>query len=247
MKKVRFCLEKEALDGSSGDQAVLPLVPKVELACHKSADDCWIAIHGKIYNVSGYLSKHPGGSQVMLKMAGKDATAQFDDVGHSLESLMFDLGPEACVGVLRPSSKPRPTRSSSTSPAETRSGRSSPPPASTNASLPSSKWEQLRIWQKTHMPLGDQRLRGSDAHPHGAQIALPGAKLRPGPPHYDAKNDEQVCRFFSTAGISAVMTICIIILLYVKLRCPSMFERVVSHTLPEDLTSETFEIPAWSI
>lgn len=103
-KKVRFCLEKEEQDLGAAEHTVLeqpPVISREELATHTSAEDCWLAIHGAVYDVSRYLTQHPGGAQVMLKLAGKDATAQFDDVGHSMESLMFDLGSGACVGVLK--------------------------------------------------------------------------------------------------------------------------------------------------
>jgi cytochrome b involved in lipid metabolism len=41
-----------------------------ELAKHKAEDDCWIAIHGKVYNVTEYLLDHPGGLDVMMDHSG---------------------------------------------------------------------------------------------------------------------------------------------------------------------------------
>jgi len=26
---------------------------------HKTRDDCWIVLHGKVYNVSGFIDEHP--------------------------------------------------------------------------------------------------------------------------------------------------------------------------------------------
>jgi L-lactate dehydrogenase (cytochrome) len=57
-----------------------------KLKDHSTEDDCWIGIHGKIYNVTSFLDKHPGGRQILLKQAGTDATAQFLQV-HSLDIL----------------------------------------------------------------------------------------------------------------------------------------------------------------
>ena len=37
----------------------------------------------QVYNVTEYLDEHPGGGEVMLSVAGKDATNDFEDVGHS--------------------------------------------------------------------------------------------------------------------------------------------------------------------
>lgn len=36
-----------------------------------SAASCWVVIHGKVYDVTNYLSDHPGGPSVLLKWAGK--------------------------------------------------------------------------------------------------------------------------------------------------------------------------------
>lgn len=35
-----------------------------EVAEHKSRDDIWFAIHGKVYDVTDFLDEHPGGEEV---------------------------------------------------------------------------------------------------------------------------------------------------------------------------------------
>jgi len=52
-----------------------------ELAKHKSRSDCWIAINGKVYNVTEFLSQHPGGSEEIIANAGVDATQAFNSKG----------------------------------------------------------------------------------------------------------------------------------------------------------------------
>ncbi|KAJ3031382.1 UNVERIFIED_CONTAM: Cytochrome b5 [Siphonaria sp. JEL0065] len=53
---------------------------------HNTAKDCWMIIHGKVYNVTAFLDEHPGGAEIMVELAGQDATEAFDDIGHSLDA-----------------------------------------------------------------------------------------------------------------------------------------------------------------
>ena len=46
-----------------------------EVQLHKTLDDCWMAINGRVYNVTPYVPFHPGGVKEIMKGAGKDATA----------------------------------------------------------------------------------------------------------------------------------------------------------------------------
>ncbi|RAH40564.1 putative cytochrome b5 reductase [Aspergillus brunneoviolaceus CBS 621.78] len=61
----------------------LPQYTTDEVAGHKSKDDLWIAIRGKVYNVTDYVRDHPGGAEVLMDVAGLDATEAYEDVGHS--------------------------------------------------------------------------------------------------------------------------------------------------------------------
>ena len=68
------------------DEKGRPFINLASLAKHSSREDIWMSIAGKVYNVSEYLDDHPGGEEVLLDRAGKDATEDFEDVGHSNEA-----------------------------------------------------------------------------------------------------------------------------------------------------------------
>ncbi|KAL1497425.1 hypothetical protein ABEB36_008401 [Hypothenemus hampei] len=56
------------------------MVTKKELSRHNKRSDAWIAIRGKVYNLTEYFPFHPGGEEELMKGVGKDATNIFDDV-----------------------------------------------------------------------------------------------------------------------------------------------------------------------
>lgn len=48
-----------------------------EVATHNSAQSCWTAISGSVYDVTEWINKHPGGSKAILSLCGTDGTAAF--------------------------------------------------------------------------------------------------------------------------------------------------------------------------
>ncbi|KOX74309.1 Cytochrome b5 [Melipona quadrifasciata] len=60
-------------------------------------------IHDKVYDVTTFLNEHPGGEEILLDHGGKDASEDFDDVGHSQDAL--DLMKKYLVGELIESEK----------------------------------------------------------------------------------------------------------------------------------------------
>jgi len=48
-----------------------------EVATHNSADSCWLVIEGKVYDVTSFVSNHPGG-EAILEGCGQDATTLFN-------------------------------------------------------------------------------------------------------------------------------------------------------------------------
>ncbi len=65
-------------------EAPLPATPEVtghtlaEVAIHNSAQSCWTAIDGNVYDVTSWISRHPGGAQAILSLCGKDGSVAFN-------------------------------------------------------------------------------------------------------------------------------------------------------------------------
>ncbi|KAF9004022.1 cytochrome b5 [Cyathus striatus] len=59
-----------------GVDTLLRIPPSV-LKQHNKRDDAWSAFYGKVYNITPYLSFHPGGEKDLMRVAGKDGTNLF--------------------------------------------------------------------------------------------------------------------------------------------------------------------------
>lgn len=66
--------------------ATTKLYSMAEVAKHNDNKKTWVVIHNGIYDVTEFLNEHPGGEEVLLEQAGKDATEPFEDVGHSSDA-----------------------------------------------------------------------------------------------------------------------------------------------------------------
>lgn len=56
-------------------------ITAIQVARHNNYNDCWMIISGKIYDLTSYLSVHPGGAQSIISYCGKDGTVAFNTKG----------------------------------------------------------------------------------------------------------------------------------------------------------------------
>lgn len=86
-----------------------PIVPMAKtfnfatIAQHATRSDCWIAVYGKVYDVTEYVmeGKHPGGDAI-IKGCGKDATSIFEAVPKHMRNNAIRQADPYYIGDLAP-------------------------------------------------------------------------------------------------------------------------------------------------
>lgn len=76
-----------------------------EVQQHKSKDSCWVILYGNVYDVTSFLPEHPGGSKIILQLAGSDATEEYDPI-HPPGTLEESLPESAKLGTIDASTLP---------------------------------------------------------------------------------------------------------------------------------------------
>ncbi len=56
-------------------------VDRKELALHRVRHSCWLAVDGAVYDLSKFLGRHPGGADLLMQQAGRDASDAFHSAG----------------------------------------------------------------------------------------------------------------------------------------------------------------------
>ena len=49
-----------------------------EVSRHNTPHDCWLVAHGRVYDVTTFLQRHPAGDRSIMRHAGTDSTIDFD-------------------------------------------------------------------------------------------------------------------------------------------------------------------------
>lgn len=71
-----------------------------EIMKHNTEEDCWVIIKDTVYDLTKFLSDHPGGKKAIMLFAGKDATEEFDML-HPPNVLKKYLTPEVVLGPVK--------------------------------------------------------------------------------------------------------------------------------------------------
>eukprot|EP01104_Vermistella_antarctica_P004131 TRINITY_DN14641_c0_g1_i1.p1 TRINITY_DN14641_c0_g1~~TRINITY_DN14641_c0_g1_i1.p1 ORF type:complete len:518 (-),score=96.12 TRINITY_DN14641_c0_g1_i1:3-1424(-) len=100
------------------------LINFAEVQQHNTRDDCWVVIHGKVFDITSFLPHHPGGAAIILRYGGKDATPGFEMI-HP-EDMLQQLPPDLYLGDVDPSTLEREVEEE-----EDRTDKYTPPPMHT--------------------------------------------------------------------------------------------------------------------
>jgi L-lactate dehydrogenase (cytochrome) len=84
----------------------MAIIDGAELTKHNSRQSCWLAIHGEVWDATDFLGQHPGGANLILKIAGKDASDEYE-LFHSPDLVRETLGLNARKGTIDVSTIPK--------------------------------------------------------------------------------------------------------------------------------------------
>lgn len=98
-------LLKSSSSSRSDDDAIPAAAAKplrtftlAQVAEHASKEDAWIVIDGGVYDITPYVTEHPGGVKAILKNAGGDATKGFKGPQHPAR--VFDMIDDYKIGTI---------------------------------------------------------------------------------------------------------------------------------------------------
>ncbi|KAH0614473.1 uncharacterized protein H6S33_000109 [Morchella sextelata] len=79
----------------------LPVISIAELEKHKSSKSCYVTIGNRVYDITPFLSDHPGGEDLIIDYAGKDIAAILaDEVSHTHSEAAYEILDDYLIGLL---------------------------------------------------------------------------------------------------------------------------------------------------
>eukprot|EP01114_Cavostelium_apophysatum_P022584 TRINITY_DN821_c0_g1_i1.p1 TRINITY_DN821_c0_g1~~TRINITY_DN821_c0_g1_i1.p1 ORF type:complete len:459 (+),score=74.33 TRINITY_DN821_c0_g1_i1:221-1597(+) len=89
--------KRSVMSGKNTDKPELRQFSWDEVHNHRAEDDCWMVIKGKVYDVTSWVKKHPGGS-LILNGAGRDATPMYMSYHPTKVDMIL---PKYCIGEIQ--------------------------------------------------------------------------------------------------------------------------------------------------
>jgi cytochrome b involved in lipid metabolism len=69
-----------------------------EVSLHNTEDDIWIIIDDNVYDITDFISKHPGGKVILLSFGGQDVSDYFKEL-HKPE-ILNEIADHYKIGVI---------------------------------------------------------------------------------------------------------------------------------------------------
>lgn len=63
---------------TSTDSGIVAMYSREQVATHNNSTDCWTIIGSSIYNLTSWITEHPGGERAIISLCGKDGTTAFE-------------------------------------------------------------------------------------------------------------------------------------------------------------------------
>eukprot|EP01083_Nonionella_stella_P045443 122048_1 len=85
-----------------------------EVTKHNKLNDCWVVINNTVYDVTNFLTFHPGGVKALLQVAGNDITHAFFSYHKHSPTTLKKYGNQYMIGIIDPTdnkNKPATTNS----------------------------------------------------------------------------------------------------------------------------------------
>jgi cytochrome b involved in lipid metabolism len=77
---------KEAIKTNAQASTSTATYTLADVAKHKTATDCWTAVGDGVFNLTPFVTKHPGGVENITKICGIDGTAPFTKMHGTMEN-----------------------------------------------------------------------------------------------------------------------------------------------------------------
>lgn len=71
-----------------------------DISTHNNSSSCWTAINGNVYDVTSYISRHPGGERNILRICGADGSSLFEGQ-HGGDSRPESILSTFIIGILK--------------------------------------------------------------------------------------------------------------------------------------------------
>eukprot|EP01062_Namystynia_karyoxenos_P005217 TRINITY_DN11836_c0_g1_i1.p1 TRINITY_DN11836_c0_g1~~TRINITY_DN11836_c0_g1_i1.p1 ORF type:complete len:252 (+),score=37.98 TRINITY_DN11836_c0_g1_i1:124-879(+) len=94
------CSSAEYSPSGGSQERRYGIYTREEVATHCTPDSCWLVAHGKVYDATPILQKHPGGEMVLLSKAGEDCSKEYD-FHRMCDPEVYAMWQGCCIGRLR--------------------------------------------------------------------------------------------------------------------------------------------------